>query len=216
MERYLDKLDKILELHSQAKEPEAFENIKQLRETIIFDIALKNSKSKYEREQLKSAKTLLKNIGDDKPRFKKMYKIGNSFQICDGYVAVVLNKSIKGLELNTADGEYFDCRNVLKTANGNYFENDYNYEKVDIDILELEQLAIKIKKYKEPPYPTEFLKQKFNTYYHPLRLLTAIKILGTENVKVYFHTSNGKDPIYLKSDLGEGIVLPITVSKNEE
>lgn len=218
MERYLDKLDKILELHSEAKEQEAFEHIKQLRETIIFDIALENSKNnKYKREQLKSAKLLLKGVSNDRPLSKKMYKIDNTFQLCDGYTAIVLKEPIQGLELNSADGEYFDCRKVVKTSSGNYVEYDDDYkEPKNIELWKLEQLSLKIKKYKEPPYPIEFLGHIFDTYYHPKQLLTAIRILGTENVKIYVHYSNAKAPIYLKSDLGEGIVLPIRVPDEEK
>lgn len=216
MEKYLNQIDRILELYDKAKEQEALEKIKQLREILIYDIAEKNCNNKFEKEQLKYAKLLLKNASDSRPLLKKMYKVNNTFQLCDGYVGVVLKEPIKGLELNTAEGEYFDCRTIINRSGKNYYDYDDDYTEVDIDILELEQLAIKIKKYKEPPYPNEFLKYKFNTYYHPLNLLTAIKILGTENVKVYFHTSNGKDPIYLKSNLGEGIVLPIIVSNKRK
>lgn len=216
MEKYLNKIDKVIKLYNKAKEPEAFEIIKQLRETILYDMALKNSKNKYDKEQLKSAKALLKDVSNDRPLFKKMYKVDDSYQLVDGYTAVVLKEPIVGLELNTSDGEYLDCRTIINRSGKNHYEYDNDYKEVKIDLLELEQLSLKIKKYKERPYPTEMFGHNFNTYYDPTKLLIAIKILGTENVKVYFHTTNGKDPIYLKSDLGESIVLPIFVPNEKK
>lgn len=209
MEKYLNKVDKILELLSDDKALVAKIQLEDMRKELIYDLALKNSKNKYEKEQLKSAKALLKSASDDRPLFKKMYQVDGTYQLCNGFIAIVLYNMIAGLELNTKEIPSLDCRTVVKPSSGNYVEYDYNYKEVDIDLLELEQLAVKIKKNKESPYPIELLGHKFNTYYHPLNLLTAIKILGTQNVKVYFHTTNAKDPIYLKSDLGEGIVLPM-------
>ena len=88
------------------------------------------------------------------------------------------------------------------------------YQKEKIDMLELEQQAIKIKKIKDIPIPLENIGKIKNTYYNPMYLLWAIKILGTTNVNIYFNNSNPKEPIYLKSELGEAIVLPIKQPKN--
>lgn len=214
MEKYINKIDKIQELIKDDKVLISIEKLKELKDEIIYDMALKNCDSNCKRDQLKYAKLLLKEAKKDtgRPLIHKMYKIDDTYQILDGFVAVVLKEPISGLEINTNSEHCFDCRNVINRAGKNYYDYDYNYEKIDIDLLELEQLSIKIKKYK-PPYPTETLCHKYNTYYSPLRLLTAIKILGTNNVDIYFHTSSEKDHIYLKSDLGEAIVLPITVPK---
>lgn len=214
MEKYINKIEKIQELIKDDKVLISIEKLNELKYEIIYDMALKNCDSNCKRDQLKYAKLLLKEAKKDtgRPLIHKMYKIDDTYQILDGFVAVVLKEPIAGLELNTANGEYFDCRNIINRAGKNYYDYDYNYEKIDIDLLELEQLAIKIKKSK-PPYPTETLCHKYNTYYSPLRLLIAIKILGTNYVDIYFHTSSEKDPIYLKSALGEAIVLPITVPK---
>lgn len=215
MEKYIKKIDNLLD---KINNSEVEEMLKQLRNDIIFDMALKRCNSNNKKEQLRYAKQLLADAKKDKarPLIHKMYQIDDTYQLTDGYIGVVLKEPITGLELNTNEGQYFDCRTVINRTGKNYYDYDYNYKEVDIDLLELEQLVLKIKKYKEPPYPTEFLGNKYNTYYSPLRLLTAIKILGTENVKVYFHTSSEKSPIYLKSDLGEGLVLPITVPKQEK
>lgn len=214
MEKYINKIDKIQKLFKQSEQKLAKEQLQELKEEMIYDIALKSSNSNYKKEQLKYAKLLLKEAKKDtgRPFIHKMYKVDNTYQILDGFVAIVLKEPISGLEINTNSENCFDCRNVINRTGKNYYDYDYNYEKVDIDLLELEQLALKIKKSK-PPYPTETLCHKYSTYYSPLRLLTAIKILGTNNVDIYFHTSSEKDPIYLKSDLGEAIVLPITVPK---
>lgn len=212
MEKYINKIDKILELIQNQKVIVAQNELKNLKEDIIYDMAFKKCKGKADKEQLKYARLLLKSAKQDTTRtfMHTMYKIDNTYQILDGFVAVVLNEPIAGLEVKDYEEGYFDCRTVINRANKNYFEYDYNYKKVDVDLLEMEQLVLKNKKSK-PPYPTETLCHKYNTYYSPLRLLIAIKILGTNNVDIYFHTSSEKDPIYLKSDLGEAIVLPITV-----
>lgn len=214
MEKYINKIDKIQELFKQSEQQLAEEKLQELKENIIYDVALKNCESNNKKEQLKYAKLLLKNAQKDtnRPLIHKLYKLDNTYQLLDGFVAVVLKEPISGLEINTNSKHCFDCRNVINRAGKNYYDYDYNYEKVDIDLLELEQLALKIKKSK-PPYPTETLCHKYSTYYSPLRLLTAIKILGTKDVDIYFHTNSEKDPIYLKSALGEAIVLPITVPK---
>ena len=214
MEKYINKIDKIQNLFKKSEQQLAEEQLQELKEEMIYDIALKSSNSNYRKEQLKYAKLLLKEANKDtgRPLIHKMYKIDDTYQILDGFVAVVLKEPISGLEINTNSEHCFDCRKVINRTEKNYYDYDYDYEKVGIDLLELEQLALKIKKFK-PPYPIENLCHKYNTYYSPLRLLTAIKILGTNDVDIYFHISSEKDPIYLKSDLGEAIVLPITVSK---
>ena len=215
MEKYISKIDKIQELFKQSEQQLAEEKLQELKENIIYDVALKNCESNNKKEQLKYAKLLLKNAQKDtnRPLIHKLYKLDNTYQLLDGFVAVVLKEPIAGLEINTNEGQYYDCRTVINRPNKNYYDYDYSYEKVDIDLLELEQLALKIKKSK-PPYPTETLCCKNNTYYSPLFLLTAIKILGSKDVEIYFHTSSEKDPIYLKSSLGESIVLPIIVPKD--
>lgn len=217
MEKYINKIDEITKILYKFDLEKTEQKLQELKDEIIYDMALKNCKNNYKKEQLKYAKLLLKEAQKDekRPLIHKMYKVDDTYQILDGFVAIVLKEPISGLELNTDDGEYFDCRNVINRAGKNYYDYDYNYEKIDIDILELEQLTLKIKRLK-PPHSKETICNKYNTYYSPLRLLTAIKILGTKDVDIYFHTSSEKDPIYLKSDLGQALVLPIIVAKDTE
>ena len=215
MEKYINKVNAIQELFKKSEQEQAEKKLQELKEEIMYDVALKNYNSNYQKDCLKYAKLLLKSAKEDKsrPLLHTMYKLDDTYQITDGFIAIVLKEPVAGIEISIGDEQYFDCRNVINRKGKNYYEYDYNYSKVDMDLFELEQLALKSKKYKNPPYPTELLSYKYNTYYHPLRLLTAIKILGTKDVKVYFNTSNEKDPIYLKSNSGEAVVLPIIVNQ---
>ena len=176
----------------------------------------KEFKENYKLEQLKYARLLLEEAKADKKRLfmHNMYKVEDSFQITNGYIAVVLKEPIEGLEVSTDLTDYFDCRTVINRKDKNYYEYDYDYKKVKIDLSELEKLVGRIKNLK-PPKNFKCVYKQYNVYYNPLYLLTAIKILGTNNVDVYFHTSSSNEPIYLKSDLGEGIVLPVKVNKED-
>lgn len=213
METYLNRIDYIEKLLIEEKMQLAEEKIEELKNIIIYDIAVKNcGRKSSKKEQLKSAKEFLKNskaINEYRPLFHKIYKFDDTYQLCDGFTAVVLKDMINGLELNTAEGEYFDCRNIIN----NYGVTSCEYEEVKIDMLELEQTAIAVKKLKGTKIPTEQQVHINNLYFNPVYLLRAIKILGTENVTAYAHRSYEKAPIYLKSELGEAIVLPIMPPK---
>ena len=214
MESYIKKINNIEKLILDDKILIAKEKLQELKSNIIYDMAMKNLKgNKNNKDQLKYAKQLLKNSytkNENRPLFHKIYKVDDTFQLCDGFTAIVLNNMIDGLELNTEKGDYLDCRKIIKSCN----PTGYEYQKEKIDMLELEQQAIKIKKIKDIPIPLENIGKIKNTYYNPMYLLWAIKILGTTNVNIYFNNSNPKEPIYLKSELGEAIVLPIKQPKN--
>lgn len=209
METYINKINYIEKLLIEEKMQFAEEKLQELKNIIIYDMAIKKcSRNNSKKEQLKSAKELLKNskdVNENRILFHKIYKYDDTYQLCDGFIAVVLKDMIDGLELNTADGEYLDCRNVINSCT----PTEYEYDEVKIDRLELEQKAIVVKKMKVYTPPIEQQVHINNLYFNPVYLLRAIKILGTENVKVYAHRSYEKQPIYLKSELGEAIVLPI-------
>lgn len=210
---YLKKIDNIENLMTKEHYQEVLEKIQDLKQSIIYDIAIKNSKGN-EKDQLKNAKDLLKNskkVNEKRPLFHKIYKIDDTFQMCDGYTAVVLKNMIDGLELNNAPSGYLDCRKVINNCN----HTGYDYEEVKIDMLELEQQAIKVKSIKEPPYPLNCLIHINNSYFNPTYLLRAIKILGTDTIIAKVHKTSEREPIYLKSDSGEAIVLPIRQPKDK-
>ena len=207
METYLNKIYNIESLLSDEKMLIAKEKLEELKKSIIYDIAMKNCKG-TKKEQLRNAKQFLvnaKKVCEYRPLFHKIYKVDSSYQMCDGFTAIVLNNIIEGLELNEEIGDYLDCRNIINNCN----PTSNNYEKVEIDILELEQQAITVKKVKGNPLPFEYASKIQDVYYNPVYLLRAIKILGTTDVEISINVIDNKAPIYLKSELGEAIVLPI-------
>lgn len=215
METYINKINYIEKL---LLEDEIFltrEKLQELKNIIIYDMAVKKcSRNNSKKEQLKNAKELLKNsikVNKDRILFHKIYKYDDTYQLCDGFTAVVLKNMIDGLELNTADGEYFDCKKFINSCNVNC-----GYEKIKIDMLELEQKALAVKKSKTITPPIEYQIHINNLYFNPIYLLRAIKILGTEKVTVYVHKTYNKEPIYLKSGLGESVVLPLKPPENEK
>lgn len=211
MERYITKIDFIEKLLIEEKMQLAEEKLKELKNTIVYDVAVKRcGRKSSKKEQLTNAKALLKNskdVNENRPLFHKIYKVDDSFQMCDGFTAVVLKNMIEGLELNTEKGEYMDCRKIINSCNMS------DYQEIKIDMLELEQKAIIVKKLKGMAIPTEYQVHINSLYYNPIYLLRAIRILGTENITAYAHTDSKKEPIYLKSELGEAIVLPIMQPK---
>ena len=215
MEKYLNKIDKIEDLLLNLEYQKAKEKLEELKNNIIYDMAIKNSKS-YQKEQLKYAKMLLdsaKKVSKDRTIFHKMYKIDDTYQLCNGFVAVVLKDKLEGLELNTEDCRYYDCRNAMKISNGNYFNFEHYYQEVTIDILELEQQAIRARKIKDTPLPIQYAGNVGKIYYNPIYMLMAIKILGTKDVKVYMDIDKGKNrDIYLSSDIGKAIVIGLNNS----
>ena len=213
MEKYLNKLDEISEILLGDNPLLANEKIKQLKKTIIYDMAMKNANS-YKKEQLRCAKQILNNASKKAPSklFHNIFKVEDTYQLTDGYVAVVLKDIINGLELSTLQGN-FDARKIIESAN----PTGYEYEKIEIDMLELEQKAIIAKKKTEEVIPLEETIHINNLYYYPIHLLRAVRILGTKDIEMYAHISGKKEPLYLKSDFGEAIVLPIRqVEKNNE
>lgn len=202
MEKYIKKINELLD---KIDNSEAEQKLRELREDIIYDLALKDSKGS-KKEQLRYAKQLLADAKKNKrpSLIQMMYKIDDTYQLTDGYVGVVLNEKIEGLELNTAEEEYLDCRRVIDKSD---FRYNLNYKKVDINLETLTQQAIGMKNTKVEIYIGE-------TYFKPMNLLRAIKILGTDNVEVYFNTK-GENNIYLESPLGRAVVL-VTKRKNAE
>lgn len=215
METYINKIDYIEKLLLKDEIFLTREKLQELKNTIIYDMAVKKcSRNNSKKQQLKSAKELLKNskdINESRILFHKIYKYDNTFQLCDGFTAVVLKNMIDGLELNTADGEYFDCQKFINNC-----DIHNGYEEIKIDMLELEQKAIAVRKAKTITPPVEYQVHINNLHFNPIYLLRAIKILGTENVTVYAHKTYNKQPIYLKSELGESVVLPLTPPKDEK
>lgn len=125
------------------------------------------------------------------------------------FVGIVLHNMIEGLELNKEQGEYIDCRKLINSCN----HTSNEYEEVKIDMLDLEQKAIGVRKSKAVTPPIEYQVAINNLHFNPIYLLRTIKILGTENVKIYVHTTYNKQPMYLQSELGEAILLPLTPPK---
>lgn len=218
MEKYLNKIDDILELLVKDKVLMAEDRLKELKKVITYDMALKKCNNKYKREQLKAAKALLKNsveANEHRPLLYKMYKLDDTYQLGDGFILVVLNSIIEGLELNTAEGEYLDFRRYMKTSCGNDYRFDYNYEKVQLDVLELEQQAIKARKFKNLKLPIEYAGNIENYYFNPMYLLRAIRILGTEDVEIYLDKSGEHIETYLESKLGQAVVVGIKRPENK-
>lgn len=212
METYLKRIDDINKLLLEEKLQLATEKIQELKKVIIYDIALKSATG-GQKERLRSAKELIKNCklaNESRPLFHKIYKVDDTYQICDGYTAVVLNEMIEGLELNTEKAEYLDCRKIINSCN----PTGYNFEKVEIDMMELEQKSIQAKRVKDRDFTTEEKIIINNLHFNPIYVLRAIKILGKDNVNIYAHTTSQVEPLYLKSDFGEAIVLPIRQPKN--
>ena len=82
--------------------------MKELKKTIIYDIALKKcGRKNNKREQLTSAKALLKNskeVNEFRPLYHKIYKLDDTFQLLDGFTAIILKDMIEGLELKKNKG----------------------------------------------------------------------------------------------------------------
>lgn len=215
MEKYINKIDYIEKLLLKDEMQMTREKLQELKNTIIYDMVVKKcSRNNSKKDQLKSAKELLKNskdVNESRILFHKIYKYDDTFQMCDGFTAVVLKDIIDGLELNTADGKYFDCRKFINSCDVNN-----GYEEIKIDMLELEQKVIAVKKAKAITPPVEYQVHINNLHFNPIYLLRAIKISGTKNVTVYAHKTYNKQPIYLKSELGESVVLPLTPPENEK
>lgn len=208
MEKYLKKLDEISEILLGNNPLFANEQVQQLKKIIIYDMAMKNA-NYYKKEQLRCAKQVLKSANKKAPSklFHNVFKVDDTYQITDGYVAVVLKDMINGLELNTLQGN-FDGRKIIESIN----PTGYEYEKVEIDMMELEQKAIMAKKVPEDVIPLEDTIHINNLYYYPIHLLRAVRILGTKDIEMYAHISGRKEPLYLKSEFGEAIVLPIRLA----
>lgn len=205
MERYLNKLDEIDEVLANEKILFAKEKVQELKKIIIYDMAMKNANCD-KKEQLRSAKQLLNHSIKRKNRelFHKIYKVDDTYQITDGFVVAVLNDMIDGLELSEMEGT-FDCREAIEKYNPTGNE----YEKVEIDMVELERKAIIVKRAKEDTLSLDDEVHINNLCFDPVYLLRAIKILGKKDVELYVHVSETKYPMYLKSSLGIGMVFPI-------
>lgn len=205
MEKYLNKLDEISETLLGNNPLIANEQVQQLKKTIIYDMAMKNANC-YKKEQLRCAKQVLKSASKKVPNklFHNIFKVDDTYQLTDGYIAIVLKDMINGLELSTLQGN-FDGRKIIESIN----PTGYEYKKTEIDMMELEQKAIMAKKEPENLIPLEDTIHINNLYYYPIHLLRAIRILGTKDIEMFAHISGKKEPLYLKSEFGEAIVLPI-------
>lgn len=160
--------------------------------------------------QLSNAKSFLrysKMIHKEIPAYHKIYKLDNTYQLCDGFTAIVLKNMIDGLELNQEKCHYMDCRKFIDNCNNKL--NDY--EKTKINMVSLKQCANIAKKLECVKFENTINFK--NSYFNPIYLLRAIHILGTENVTIYIHNSSHFEPAYLISDLGEAMVLPVAPPK---
>lgn len=160
--------------------------------------------------QLINAKEFLKfskKFHKEFTKFHKLYKLDNTYQLCDGFTVIVLKDMIEGLELNQDKTEYLDGRKIIDMCKTKLSD----YEQIHIDISQLEEQANVAKKLECVTF--QYTVHFKESYYNPIYLLRAIRILGTENVTIYIHNSSYKDPAYLKSDLGEALVLPIVPPK---
>ena len=162
------------------------------------------------RLQLKNAKDFLnfsKQVHPDQIPYHKIYKLDNTYQLCDSFTAIILNNKIDGLDVNQSKYEYIDFRKLIDST-----KIVDEYVKIDINIQQLKKQAIIANKLECVTFPyTTNLK---NSFFNPIFLLRAIRILGTENVTLYVHNNDYKEPVYLKSPLGEAFVLPIVPPKD--
>lgn len=88
MEGYLNKIDKITDLLKGGYFQLAEEKLQELKNVVIYDIAVKNCGRKNSKEQLTNAKAFLKHskeANEFRPLLHKIYKYDDTYQLCDGF-----------------------------------------------------------------------------------------------------------------------------------
>lgn len=154
---------------------------------------------KIEEEQLQAAKEFLENskeVNEGVKKLHKMYRLENTYQMCDRFTAIVLTDPIKGLELNQDKEDYFDCRPIIER------KRNCKLQTAKVDVEELDK---KVKEINESEF--EYLVCINNTHFNPRYLLRAIKILGTQDVEVRIDVEGLA--VYLKSNLGQAMVCGV-------
>ena len=90
--------------------------------------------------QLSNAKAFLrysKLVHREITKYHKIYKLDNTYQLCDGFTAILLEDMIDGLELSQEKYDYLDVRLLVNNCKNELCD----YEKIDIDMELLKQYA---------------------------------------------------------------------------
>lgn len=200
MNKYINKLEKINYIY---KIPE----LKNIIEEMYYDETLKElSKNNIKKDQLKSAKNILKNA---KGIYEKQFYKNGKYCLCDGYVLAVLNEKIEGIPTEEKDLEsYINYQNVFPTL---------DLEEIKINKEEIIKEAKKTNKrikYCEFPFTLKFnnIEKGVNAKF----LLNMIYILGGFDKVIIKSDKSEISPFVLESELGKGMVLPIKLPKAQE
>lgn len=207
MEKYLKKISEIKKYVEFNDTKLALEEIDKLYEDILYNVALKNANSKS-KIRLQCAKKILNNKNTkNRPLFQKIYKIDNEYMLCNGFVGVILKDKIEGLEVNENSEKCLDLNKVIP------LDLSTNYKEINFDKVEIEKSIIQNKQLKKEDRgqnPLILKVDKLEIGVDPTYLKYAIGVLG-DNVKMMCSINNNKNPIYLESELGRAIVMPINL-----
>lgn len=209
MEKYIKRINEIIREYNNKNFEKLGGLLEEIKKDMIYETALKNVDKKG-KLQLQCAKKILKDKNNDvRPLFQKVYKIDDEYMICNGYIGICLKNMINGLELHSEEDSK-KCLNIRNIFPDVY----YNFSKTEINMLDLEKSIIenKNKRKDEELKPFIISKEKIKIAVNPEYLKNTINVLGGE-CEIICSDINSRDPIYLKSELGEGIVLPIVMPK---
>lgn len=211
MEKYIKRINEIIGEYNNKNFEKLGGLLEEIKKDMIYETALKNVNKKG-KLQLQCAKKILKDKNtENRPLFQKIYKIDDEYMICNGYVGICLKNMIVGLDLHSEEDSKrcVNIRNIISDININY-----NFSKTEINMLELEKLIVENKNRKKDEKLKPFIisKEKIKIAVNPEYLKNVINVLGGE-CEIICSDTNSRDPIYLKSELGEGIVLPIIMPK---
>lgn len=213
MEKYIKKISKILEkMENYISKEEIQEKLEDIRTQMIYETANKVA-NKEGKQRLKYAKEMLKESQYIRPKYTKQYIKNGKYMLCNGYNAVALNEELKGIEL-TEDTELIDVDSLInKLTDIQDITDKINFDK----ILELE---IKNKSIKEKENKIIYMfKTNDDTekFVNPLLFREIYEILGGKNENITILSDDSSlSPIVIKSNLGEGLVLPVRMNNKEK
>lgn len=211
MEKYLKKISEIKKYVEFNDTKLALEEIDKLYEDILYNVALKNANSKN-KIRLQCAKKILNDENTkNRPLFQKIYKINNEYMLCNGFVGVILKDKIEGLEVNENSENCLDLNKVIP------LDLSTNYKEINFDKVEIEKSIIQNKSNKEDKeqIPLILKVNELEIGVNPTYLKYVIGILGN-NVKMICSINNNRNPIYLESELGRAIIMPMDLDYHKK
>lgn len=159
----------------------------------------------YTKEDIKTIEKTIKYTDNRSYGIKKVLETDKGYITTDGFKAYLLNEKLT--EIDMTEGAPFNAEGLLKV----FDHNDDKYQDITIDMADLEDYIkankLTVRSAKPTPYVIETSDKRIGV--NAVWLRDMLKLFKTNTVSAGTEIA----PLYITSDKGKGVILPVRLPK---